>query len=474
MFKENSILFMWFLCASFAVTAQIGNQGELTIAPGTALSTIGVFDNAISGTVTNDGEFYLKGDLINNGGFTYTMANTTQGTLVLDNTAQQNLSGDGMIEVVRLNLNNTAGIANATTVSIIDEFNLVQGIFNNSDFGGTLWLEEDVSITGASNSNHVEGEIMLTEETTDLLPTGDTGQYQGMAIAVTDNGTYTFSATYNSGSSNAVFPHEQKQLTIQQIVPSGYWPVNQISGSGSAQLTLAYTTLVPAEWLATTERIRVVNYNDTLGIWQDMGGVINTANGTVTSQVPSTDYGIFTVALGIDETDTDGDGVPDYVEENGDPATDPDDPTDFVDSDGDGVPDYVEETSDSATDPNDPTDFTDDNGNGIPDYIEPNNDQGDLVVIHEVVSKNDPNGFFKILNITDFPENTFNVFNRYGQEVFKIDGYNDTGNVFTGHANKGALLTVGSDLADGVYFYVIKYLVDGEHRKQTGYLYVQQ
>ena len=217
MFKENSILFLWFLCVSLTVTAQIGNQGELTIAPSTPLSTMGVFDNAITGTVTNDGELHLKGDLINNGGFTYTTANGTQGILVLDNTARQNLSGDGMIEVKRLDLNNTAGIANATTVSIIDEFNLAQGIFNNSDFGGTLWLEEDVSITGASNYSHVEGEIMFTNKTTDVLPTGDAGIYQGVALSVLGNGDNLYSAQYYQENSNMLHDHGPKEASIKEI-----------------------------------------------------------------------------------------------------------------------------------------------------------------------------------------------------------------------------------------------------------------
>jgi hypothetical protein len=67
-----------------------------------------------------------------------------------------------------------------------------------------------------------------------------------------------------------------------------------------------------------------------------------------------------------DVKDSDGDGVPDYVEVKD--GTDPNDACDFKDTDGDGVPDYVE-TKD-GTDPNDKSSFKDVNGNGIPDYVE--------------------------------------------------------------------------------------------------------
>jgi hypothetical protein len=67
-----------------------------------------------------------------------------------------------------------------------------------------------------------------------------------------------------------------------------------------------------------------------------------------------------------DVKDTDGDGVPDDVEEQD--GTDPNDPGSFKDTDGDGVPDYVEIKD--GTDPNDPSSFKDTDGDGIPDYAQ--------------------------------------------------------------------------------------------------------
>jgi uncharacterized protein YjdB len=67
-----------------------------------------------------------------------------------------------------------------------------------------------------------------------------------------------------------------------------------------------------------------------------------------------------------DYEDTDGDGVPDYVEYHD--KTDPNDPLDYKDTDGDGVPDYIENID--GTDPNDPLDYKDTDGDGVPDYIE--------------------------------------------------------------------------------------------------------
>ncbi|WP_241244320.1 MBG domain-containing protein, partial [Flagellimonas marinaquae] len=65
----------------------------------------------------------------------------------------------------------------------------------------------------------------------------------------------------------------------------------------------------------------------------------------------------------IRSVDSDGDGVPDDVEEQ--QGTDPNDATDVLDSDGDGVPDYVEEQQ--GTDIYDVTDVLDSDGDGVPD-----------------------------------------------------------------------------------------------------------
>jgi gliding motility-associated-like protein len=63
--------------------------------------------------------------------------------------------------------------------------------------------------------------------------------------------------------------------------------------------------------------------------------------------------------------DSDGDGVPDFIENQ--QGTDPNDPLSYKDSDGDGVPDHVE--IEQGTNPNDKNSFLDSNRDGVPDYI---------------------------------------------------------------------------------------------------------
>ena len=72
-------------------------------------------------------------------------------------------------------------------------------------------------------------------------------------------------------------------------------------------------------------------------------------------------------AIADDANDSDNDGVPNNVE-IGDCDGNPGDPTVFPDDDGDGVPNFVE--INENTDPNDPLNYLDTDCDGVPDYVE--------------------------------------------------------------------------------------------------------
>ena len=57
--------------------------------------------------------------------------------------------------------------------------------------------------------------------------------------------------------------------------------------------------------------------------------------------------------------------------------------------------------------------------------------------------------------IISFPDNMVLIFNRWGNEVFRLKGYNESDRVFNGYANTGILTNTGTPLTDGVYYYLI-------------------
>ncbi len=166
-------------------------------------------------------------------------------------------------------------------------------------------------------------------------------------------------------------------------------------------------------------------------------------------------------------SDCDNDGLT-YDEEltvsfetaDGAGTTDPNNP----DTDGDGILDGKEIAD--GTNPLDPCDSI----GGTP----PNNATCGLNVHNEIISQNgdSENDYFKINNIEQYPENTVEIFNRWGISVFKTKGYDDGSNVFRGVSNGRSTLSKSEKLPSGIYYFIITYKDGAAVNKTTGYLYI--
>lgn len=93
----------------------------------------------------------------------------------------------------------------------------------------------------------------------------------------------------------------------------------------------------------------------------------------------------------------------------------------------------------------------------------------DLIIYNGVSPNNNGrNDYFKIENIETYPGNSVHIFNRWGQKVYDIEGYNNALSThrFEGRSNVGG----ENDLVEGTYFYVIN-ISSG---KLTGFLHLRR
>ncbi len=75
------------------------------------------------------------------------------------------------------------------------------------------------------------------------------------------------------------------------------------------------------------------------------------------------------------------------------------------------------------------------------------------IEVFNAISANDDlsNAIMEINNITSFPNNTVSIFNRWGDKVFEVKGYDNDQKVFMGNSNVGG----NGELPPGTYFYAI-------------------
>ncbi len=192
--------------------------------------------------------------------------------------------------------------------------------------------------------------------------------------------------------------------------------------------------------------------------------------------------------------DCDGDGIVNGMEHtNGtDPYNDCDSeggtPLSTSDCDDDGLTNAEEATH--GTDPNNP----DTDGDGIKDGQEVSDNTDPLngcdsiggtppagsncgLTIGNTIITADGDGvndYFNIINIELFPENSVEIYNRWGVIVYQVNGYNNSTNVFNGVSNGRATINKNDQLPVGVYFFVIKYKDRDEIKSKTGYLYINR
>ena len=131
---------------------------------------------------------------------------------------------------------------------------------------------------------------------------------------------------------------------------------------------------------------------------------------------------------------------------------------DDTDTDGDGIPDVDE----VGLDPENPQDS---DGDGIPDYLDP--EEQELVIYDGFApGRGDDGWVIEGIRNPDYANNVVKIYNRWGNLVYEVTGYNNVDRAWTGEAN---VSTLGdSTVPDGTYFYVID-LGDGTPPR-TGYV----
>ena len=131
----------------------------------------------------------------------------------------------------------------------------------------------------------------------------------------------------------------------------------------------------------------------------------------------------------------------------------------------------------------DPTDSTDQDLEGDGDPDDPTVVILPLVeseVEFEIFNGISPDGdglndYMQINGIENYPQNNFKVFNRWGVQVFEINGYDNVSKRFEGISEGRTTIRQGERLPAGTYYYVLTFSGDNPGQQAyTGYLYINR
>ena len=157
------------------------------------------------------------------------------------------------------------------------------------------------------------------------------------------------------------------------------------------------------------------------------------------------------------------------------PNTDNDEESDYRDSDDD---DDGIETIDEDLNQNGNYADDDSDEDGTPNYLD--SDLESLEEEIEVFNVITPNGdgihdVLRISGLENYPNNTLKIYNRWGVSVYNTRAYNTEGNVFDGTSEGRMTVDQDRKLPVGTYFYILDYqLPNGENKSLSGYLYINR
>jgi gliding motility-associated-like protein len=102
-------------------------------------------------------------------------------------------------------------------------------------------------------------------------------------------------------------------------------------------------------------------------------------------------------------------------------------------------------------------------------------DSCDVIVNNYIsVNSDDSNEYLHIEGIERYPDNSIEIFNRWGVLVYKIEGYNNGLNVFRGISEGRLTVNLNGKLPEGTYYYFLKYKKsNGTIKEKAGYLYLK-
>ena len=233
----------------------------------------------------------------------------------------------------------------------------------------------------------------------------DNGEYTDITISVEDGAGATaslasFSITVNdantspritSGDGFTVVEGETEVGTVTAIDEDGDTLTFSISGTDAdlfgidADGIITFNTTPVYDEPVDADMNNVYEFTLTV---QDNGAGSGTEaqDVTVTVLKDSDGNGISDIAEGDLTVDTDGDGTPDYLDEDddGDGISDADEGSrDYTDTDGDGTPDYQDDDSDGDGVADSVEGSEDTDGDGTPDYQDEDNDGDGISDIDE-------------------------------------------------------------------------------------------
>ena len=394
--------------------AQFVNYGDIKVEKSAVLSVFSDYDNKSDAQFVNDGNVFVFKNWINNGIVTFTSSENGKTHFIGQDL--QRIEGAGITNfqnVIFDNISDLVPFQLGAVVAINKKAEFLNGIIDCDAENGEMIFNETAIHVNASDISFVDGKVQKKGNTLFEYPIGDDLYFRpSYSEGETNGNVYTAQYFYKNSGEN--YNHSSKDPTIGFINNTEYWTVTKEYGGEKLVLSLTMDSrTTPSEFfnLSSDKEAVIVRWDVSSGKWVKEGGVTS-------DKMPDAILGAQYTQLVTSEVK------------------------------GYGI------FTIAITDKKEPLDK-------------------DLVVYNALSPNGDGiNDTFHIKGIDEYPDNTVEIYNRWGVKVFETRGYNETDNVFAGYSDGRATMNRNEKLPTGTYFYILKYSKGNVAKERTGYLYI--
>lgn len=310
---------------SSAIFAQTTNEGKLYVSENTLFSVVEAFDNRETAAFYNDGTTFIYNHLNNNGVFDYFLET---GTIQFIGAHDQMISGlepSSLYNALFKNSGTNKQFLLAGSIDINGTANFLNGIIDNSNFGGTLTFGKSANHKNTSDYSFVNGSVHKFGDEAFVFPIGKNSLYRPSAISASALSSLHTESEYFLKNSDEIHRQELRAGGIEKINDTEYWTFTKNDEESALFVTLTYNeNTTPPLFLSAADKelLIIVRWDDDSNMWVNEDGVIDAVNKTITTATKKD--GVFTFGILKEEVlnpgnlviynavTPNGDGINDY------------------------------------------------------------------------------------------------------------------------------------------------------------------
>lgn len=289
----------------YSQSLDMHNHGVLQVEPNGLLSVKSNFYNSETGEYENNGEVIFAGDF-NNDGIT-TFNPNHQGYTRFQGLSPQQITGSfpaDFYDVLFQNNTTQPAFLLSADIAISGNADFMAGIVYNT--GNILFLS-GATHTNTDHNSHIDGLVQKAGAEMFRYPIGNGGFYRFSEISANGNLNALFSSQYHFENSDPLYPHSQKEETIQFIDNTEYWELYKEDDSEDVLLTLSWDEATTPSQITNSNTIHIIRWDTNENRWISEGGVIDYETKTVTTIAQVGGYGVFTLAASDEDLPDDDD-----------------------------------------------------------------------------------------------------------------------------------------------------------------------